>query len=583
VKAGRAVVKALEAEGVSVVFGLPGGHVLEIYDGLYDSRAISYIAVRHEQSAANMAAAYAQLTGSPAVTLCTAGPGATNLVTGIAEAFLGALPVVAINGRGPTDTSHRGAAQEVASDRVFAPIAKWTVRVDRASVLLDAIRQGFSIARNGKPGPVVIDIPRDLLSEEIAVRPYAPAGPPARPKPDDDAVASAATALGAAVRPVIVAGGGTLAAGAWAELRTLAELTASPVLTSLAGRGSIPDDHPLSAGGLGAQRNRISKRLLAEADVVLNLGCRFEEMETNWLPSHVPAEGAVHIQVDIDGAEIGRSIPAQIGVVGDIRCVLQELLERLGSNAGAIDGDPLQHPRIASLRREMEQLELDLDAMAASDSTPLHPLRVIRAVRAAFPRETTVAIDVGCITQHIAGGTPFFKVYEPRSLIVPSSYYGMGFASSALPVAKLVYPDRPAVGFVGDGSFQMCVVNVLPVAVEHGLPVTWCVMNDQALGSIWDIQRYRYGGRILGTEFSYQPSFAAIAEACGCYGERIEAASAVDGALERALEANARGVPAVLDFAVARVRLPQTAEHYAFYPQEAIAVPGDDGAAVASR
>lgn len=194
---------------------------------------------------------------------------------------------------------------------------------------------------------------------------------------------------------------------------------------------------------------------------------------------------------------------------------------------------------------------------------------MIRAIRETFPRETTVAIDVGCITQHIAGGTPFFRVFEPRSLIVPSSFYGMGFAAAGLPTARLVYPDRPAVGFVGDGSFQM-VMNVLPVAAEYHLPVTWCVFNDGALGSIRDIQQYRFGERILATEFAVQPDFAKIAEACGCHGERVEDPAEVDEALARALDANGRGLPAVLDFVVARERMLQTLEHYAFYPEEMV-------------
>ena len=200
---------------------------------------------------------------------------------------------------------------------------------------------------------------------------------------------------------------------------------------------------------------------------------------------------------------------------------------------------------------------------------PLNPLRVLRAIREAFPRETTVAFDVGCIAQHIAGATPYFKVFEPRSTIVPSSFYGMGFAAAALPAARLVHPDRPAVGFVGDGSFQM-VMNVLPVAAEHGLGVTWCIFDDGALGSIRDIQQYRFGERYLGTDFDVQPDFARIAEACGCRGERVEDPDEIDGAVARALEANAAGIPAVLDFAVARVRLLGSLEHYAFYPRELV-------------
>jgi acetolactate synthase-1/2/3 large subunit len=185
-------------------------------------------------------------------------------------------------------------------------------------------------------------------------------------------------------------------------------------------------------------------------------------------------------------------------------------------------------------------------------------------VRQALPREATIAIDVGCLAQHMVGSLPAFPVHLPRSLIVPSSFYGMGFAGSALPVARQVYPDRPAVGFIGDGSFQM-MLHVLPVAAEYRLGVTWCVLNDRALGSIRDIQEFGMGNRVIDTDFGVQPDFAKIAEACSCYGEQVTEPAEVDGAIARALAANEKGVPAVLDFIVARARMQQTYEHYAFY------------------
>ncbi len=307
------------------------------------------------------------------------------------------------------------------------------------------------------------------------------------------------------------------------------------MLTSLSGRGTFPDDDPLAAGGLGAHRNRLSKRLLEEADVVIGLGTRFEEMETNWQPGRVPAPDAAYVQVDIEAAEIGRSVPAALGVVGDVRAVLRqaiELVRELGAS-----------PRPVTIEREVASLEADIAALAAESSSPVHPLTAIRAVQEVFPRESTVGFDVGCLAQQIAGGFPFFRVYEPRSLIVPSSFYGMGFVAAAMPVAKIVRPDHPAVCFAGDGSFQM-VMQILPVAAEHDLPVTWVVLDDNALGSIRDIQELRFEGRMLGTDFTVQPDFAAIAEACGCHGERVERSEDLVGALERALQANrdARGL-----------------------------------------
>jgi len=565
VTVGQAIVDALVAEGVRTVFGLPGGHVIGIYDALYDTPEIRHVLVRHEQVAASMAAAHAQLTGEPGVCVVTAGPGCTNLLTGIAEAYVGCLPIVVLAGRGSTATAQRGASQEVPTDRIFAPVTKWSVRVDRADLVLEVLHQAFATARGGRPGPVLVDLPRDIVDAELAAAVYVASGAPSRPGADEARVAAAAAALARAERPLLIAGGGVVMAGAFTELRMLAERLAAPVLTSLSGRGSLPDDHPLAAGGLGAHRSRLSKRLLAEADVVLGLGFRFEEMETNWRAGAVPAPGATYIQVDVEPAEIGRSVPAQLGLVGDVRAVLAQL----GAALPPGGGDVASHPRAREIAAELAEIDDELDAMAASDARPIHPVRVIRAIRAAFPRETTVSIDVGAIAQHIAGGMPFFRVYEPRSLIVPSSFYGMGFASAGLPVARLVHPDRPAVGFVGDGSFQM-VLSVLPTAAEERLPVTWCIFDDAALGSIRDIQEHRLGERYLATDFTVQPDFAAIAEACGCHGERVEDPAEVDAALARALAANTAGRPAAVDFVVARERLAQTWEHFGMQPVEVV-------------
>ncbi|HEY5082421.1 MAG TPA: thiamine pyrophosphate-dependent enzyme [Bauldia sp.] len=332
----------------------------------------------------------------------------------------------------------------------------------------------------------------------------------------------------------------------------------APVLTSLSGRGIIADDHPFSAGGLGTHSTPMSQRILNEADVLLNLGCRFESMETNWTPDFSPALGACHIQVNLDASEIGRSFPADIAVVADIRTFLTDLLIEL-DRSGRRPDSPQQ--RIAELARGVAALDSDAERMAASNRTPIHPIRVLRAARAVFPRESTTAIDIGCLAEQLGGAFPWFRVFEPRSVIAPSSLYGMGDGAAGLPVARLVYPDRPAVGFVGDGSFQM-IMDVLPVAAEYQLGVTWCILNDMALGSIRDIQVGRLNGRFIATDFAVQPDFAKLAEACGCYGERVETPGDVEAALKRALAANQAGRPAVLDFLVMRARSPQTAKFF---------------------
>jgi acetolactate synthase-1/2/3 large subunit len=206
-------------------------------------------------------------------------------------------------------------------------------------------------------------------------------------------------------------------------------------------------------------------------------------------------------------------------------------------------------------------LEVEADTMAASARQPIHPLRVIRTARAVFPRDASVAIDVGVLAQGMGGAFPYFKIFGPRQTIVPSSFYGMGFSAAAAPVAKLVRPNHPAVCFVGDGSFNM-VMNIMPMAAEYGLPVTWCILDDQALGSIRDIQQTYFNGRYIGTEFSFQPDFGKVAEACGCYGEKITDPAEVEPALRRAIAANEDGRPAVLDFIVAKERLPASLEFF---------------------
>jgi acetolactate synthase-1/2/3 large subunit len=562
VSAGRAVVEVFKAEGVKFIFGMPGGHTIGIYDALWGEQEIAHVLVRHEQHAASMAAGYAQLTGEPGVCCVTAGPGATNLITSIAEAFVGALPIVIVAGRGAARNAHRGASQEIDQVRIFGPITKWAVRVDRPDLIVESLRQAFNIARSGKPGPVLIDIPQDVLAADVDFLDYRPVGKPVQGRGNLALIKAASTALLEAKRPLMVSGGGAIAADATLEVTRLAETLAIPVITTLAGRGILPDDHNLAAGGLGHHRQELTKSLLTNADVVIGIGTRFEQQETNWKPDYLPPVDATYIQIDVDPVEIGKSVVAKIGIVGDAKLVLQDLLKELErSDIGGRAGDGQARERIADLQRGREELEAKIDVMAASESQPLHPIQVLREIRKAFPRNATVAIDVGVLAQAMGGAFPYFKIYEPRTTIVPSSFYGMGFAASAFPVARLVYPDRPAVCLVGDGSFQL-VMNILPVAAELKLGLTWCILNDRALGSIRDIQTQAFEKRYIATEFNIDVDFAKLAQASGCYGERVTEPYEIESALRRAQNANEAGLPAVLDFIVATERLKASVEFF---------------------
>jgi acetolactate synthase-1/2/3 large subunit len=557
---GQAVVDVLKAEGVKFIFGMPGGHTIGIYDALYGQQQITHILVRHEQHAASMAAGYAQLTGEPGVCCVTAGPGATNLVTSVAEAYVGALPMVIIAGRGATRNAHRGASQEIDQVKIFAAITKWGVRVDRPDLIVECLRQAFIVARSGKPGPVLIDIPQDILGMQFDVGDYLPVGKPAAVRGDSDRIKAAAAALLAARKPLIVAGGGAVAANATSEVRQLAETLGSPVVTTLAGRGILPDDHELTAGGIGHHRQDVTKYLLPHADVVIGIGARFEQQETNWKPEYIPAPAATYIQIDIDPNELGRSVVATIGITGDARLVLQDLLTELRTKGTG--RRTASKEWLAELSNRRAALETDRESMASSNATPIHPIRIFDRIQRVFPRNATVAIDVGVLAQGMGGAFPYFKIFEPRATIVPSSFYGMGFAASAVPVARLVYPERPAVCFVGDGSFQM-VMNILPVAAELKLGVTWCIFNDHALGSIRDIQVQAFNERFIGTEFVLDLDYAGLAVASGCYGERVTDPYQVEAALQRAFVANESGKPAVLDFVVAKERMAGSTEFFA--------------------
>lgn len=548
--AGLAIGEIFKAEGVKAVFGLPGGHVLQIYDALFNNPEIRHILMRHEAHGAAMAAAYAQLTGEPGICLVTAGPGSTNALTSVAEAYVGCWPMIVFAGRGPTPLAHKGVNQELDTHLAYAPVCKWSVRIDRPEQVVDIVRKAFQVARSGRPGPVVIDIPPDVLAQPVTFpEDYIPVGKPGRLRPDPALVEKAAAALKTAKKPLIVAGGGAVMADASPELVALAETLGAPVLTSLSGRGAIPDSHPLSAGGLGSHRNPVSKRLLQEADAVIGVGARFEQMESNFEPEQLPPKGATYIQLDIYPDEMGRAAVPDIPLVGDAKLALADIAAAIGAHERTGWGDDLEQ-RIAG---ELAEFEAEADAAVTGEDGQIHPLNAIRTARRIFPEDTIVGFDVGFMAQQMAGAFPLFRTNGPRSVVSPSSFYCMGFVGSGIPAAKVAQPDKPALCFVGDGSFGM-VANVLISAREHDLAVTWVILNDEALGSIYDVQNGKYGGRIIGTTYDYSADFAAIAEASGCHGEKVTDPADLEAALARALAANEKGQPAVVDVAVARER-----------------------------
>ncbi len=435
---GRVIVDALEGEGVGHVYGLPGGHVLSIYDGLYASPSIRHILVRHEHAAACMAAAHAQLTGTPGVCLVTAGPGATNLLTGVAEAFVGSLPLIILAGRGSTATAHRGASQEVATDQIFAPVTKWAVRVDRADLVPDVMRQAFTIARGGRPGPVLIDLPRDVLDTEIA---GVPTCPPRRGRVRVGTRGRSIRRWRRCSAPS--ARCSSPAAGSWRP----------PLLRRSASSPSCWPSRCSPAWPAAAASPTITRSRRADSARTARgypSGCWGRPMSSSaWAPAlrrwrptgrraRCPRPRRPTSRSTSSRPRSGAACRPRSGSSATCGPCSSRSWRRLRARGGLAPGAFAEQARTREVAEEIAQIDAESEELARAEQTPMHPLAPIRAARAALPREATVAFDVGCLAQHMAGAAPHFKIYEPRSTIVPSSCYGMGFAAAALPAARVV-------------------------------------------------------------------------------------------------------------------------------------------------
>ena len=539
----RIVAEALKAEKVKYVFGIPGGQSCDIlYDGLYNVHEVKPILVRHEEAGVFMAYAYARLTGEPGVCTGTVGPGAQHLVSGIAEAWSGCMPVIAIAPQVSTEIEGLGALQEFPQQTaMFSPFTKWSVRIPRTDRISWYMRRAFQTATTGKPGPVFVEIPADIGTRKIEMPAYVRSIRPLRVRPSREQVTEAAALIIRAERPVIVAGGGVYLSRAFEELRTLAELLAIPVLTSAGGKGSIQENHPLSVGCLGLYRTDVGKKLWEEADLVIGVGTRFEELESagwNWLPKN-----AKMIQIDIDPTEIARNWIPAASVIGDAKLALQDLTEYL---YGKIKRTNYQEaPRIKRLidaKSEFEDVLREELAKAKATKT----LQIMKEARKAF--------DNDAILVHENGATDiwsysYFPVFSPGMDVIPAGQTCMGFGVAAVIGAKLALPENQALCITGDGAFQMMMDN-LSVATQYKAAATWIILDNSSLGWIRYLQHLIYKDRNISTDFDVQPDFAKIAEAHGCFGQRIEGPQDVAAALKSAVKANEENVPAVLDFVV---------------------------------
>jgi len=525
----QTLVEALRREGVEVLFGHPGGASLPIYDALYDAQDIRHILVRHEQVAAHAAVGYARASGRVGVCTATSGPGATNLITGITDAMMDSAPIVAITGQVPRPVIGNDAFQEADVTGITMPITKYNTLVMRAMDIPKAVRMAFYLAKTGRPGPVLVDIPRDV-SQELCEPDFDedPVLPGYRPVVDGNPgqIAEAADALSAAERPIVYAGGGIISSGATPELTALVERTGIPVVLTLMGKGAMDETHPRCLGMFGMHGSAFANWAINRADVILAVGVRFDDRVTGRLKDFAPHARFIHI--DIDPAEIGKNKPAHIPIVGDAKRVLAALVPLV------------RPPKIEAWWKQIEEWRERYPFRYRQRDGRISHQYVCDLLNRLTGGRAIVVTDVG---QHQMWMAQWYKCREPRTFISSGGLGAMGFGFPAALGAKFACPDKQVIALVGDGGFQMTLQDLI-TAVEHGLSLPIFILNNGALGMVRQWQTFFYRGR-FSSSILRNPNFAKIGEAYGARGIRVEQPEEVERALRSALETE--GVPCVVD------------------------------------
>ena len=542
---GKALMKNLEAEGVEILFGLPGGAILPVYDPLIDS-AMRHILVRHEQGAGHMAEGYAHATGKPGVAMVTSGPAATNMVTPLADAMLDSVPLVCITGQVASAAIGSDAFQECDTTGITMAVTKHNFLVTEASEIPQVIHDAFYIATTGRPGPVLIDIPKDLVDPNNPAsqfEDYEPSGhdlPGYNPitEPNAESVRAAVELIFQSERPVIYSGGGILKARAADQLRDLAELLDIHVVTTLMNRGGFPDDHPLALGMPGMHGNYTAVTALQEADLLITLGARFDDRVTGRLDGFAP--GAKVIHADIDPAEFNKVRSADVSIQGDVGRTIIELINVLTQLQ-----ETRQHPDRNEWKSKIsgwqERFPLVYDDWEPGEG--LKPQYVVEQLRDLTPDDTIVASGVG---QHQMWASQFWHFNHPYTWINSGGLGTMGFAVPAAIGAKAGVPDRMVWAIDGDGCFQM-TNQELVTARRENLPVKIAVLNNGYLGMVRQWQELFYNERYSEVYLqSDLPDYKLLAEAMGCVGIRVESPEEVQPAIEQANEVDDR--PVVIDF-----------------------------------
>jgi acetolactate synthase-1/2/3 large subunit len=539
-----ALMECLKAEGVDVVFGLPGGANIPTYDALFDA-GIRHVLVRHEAGGGHAAEGYAKATGKVGVALGTSGPGATNLVTPIADAYMDSVPMVAITGQVPGPSIGTDAFQEADIQGITLPITKHNFLIQTPEEIPRILAEAFHLAATGRPGPVLVDIPKDVMQAQTTfVWPPTLDLPGYRPTlhPHGKQIREAARLIAAAKRPVLYVGGGVLKAGATDGLRKLAELTGIPVVTTLMALGAFPDSHPQHLGMPGMHGTVPAVYALQKSDLLITLGARFDDRVTGKLDSFAPDAKVVH--ADIDPAEIGKNRHADVPIVGDARHVIDELIAAVSATA---DGAGEYEAWWRTLNDIRERYPLGYDETA--DGT-LAPQYVIERIGKLVGPE---AIYVAGVGQHQMWASQFISYENPGTWLNSGGAGTMGYAVPAAMGAKVGKPDTPVWAIDGDGCFQMTNQELATCALE-GIPVKIAVINNGNLGMVRQWQTLFYEGRYSNTELGTHkhriPDFVKLAEALGCIGLRCESKDDVDKIIKQAMEIN--DAPVVIDFTVGK-------------------------------
>lgn len=534
----QAVIRILGEENVEYVFGLPTSHLMVPY--LEDAN-IKPIQVRHEASAVFMAMAYSRLKGSPSIVYASPGPGVANMVPAMLEAYSSCLPIIAACPSTSTRTEGMGAFQELDQVSLFEPVTKWSARVLRPERIPWFMHRAFTLAVNGKPGPIFLDFPSDVVRSEVKEFSYKRSRK-VLARPDAELVKDVVELILSSERPVVVAGGGAVLSRAFEEFRTFVEFFGIPFLTTPAGRGIVPEDHPLALGLVGLYRTDVGKRVFEEADLLINVGSRFEEFQSGaW--KYFPLN-AKYVQIDVDYFEMDKNWFPDIFVLGDAKVVLKELVEYASFRLKSFSKKSSRIEEIVRAKREYEEI---VENECKDETIPIKTKKVVREANKVFGRGTILVNENG-MQDLWSYYFPYYKVLDVLGCIPPAEQTCMGSGVVGAIGAKIAMPNMKVLCTTGDGAFQMYSQDV-PTAVQYNAPVTWIILDNFGYGWPKWIQKKLFG-RSTAVDFKVQPDFVKFAEANKCYGERIDRPNEVKGALERALKANMDGVPAILDFII---------------------------------